>query len=157
MPDDRSYTSSSLAKAAGCSRKALRIYQAHGLISKPSKARRACYDARTVERLRLIVALRQLGLSIGRIGALFKVSEEKRGGPAAALPLAHDLSEIVRAVTDRIELLTRIRRELILGRETLFRCAGCDKSAEACEECAENGRLDPVARSLILMDPARAA
>ena len=61
---EKRYTTNGLARAAGCTRKALRVYQAHGLMKRPEKTWQACFDDTAVDRLRLIMTLRQAGMSI---------------------------------------------------------------------------------------------
>jgi len=47
---DKRYTTNGLARAAGCTRKALRVYQAQGLMKRPEKTWQACFDQHAVDR-----------------------------------------------------------------------------------------------------------
>ena len=144
------YSSTELIHGSGCTRKALRYYQDKKLIwTTHSKGSRR-YDEVAFHRLRLIVALREVGLSLEEIQALLELHED---GQAPAAPIARRLAEevgdLVRLVRDRVESLTQIRNRLVAARESMFSCAQCDKLLEQCKDCPEAEKLDPTSRILL--------
>lgn len=157
--EERLLSASELARSVGCSRKALRVYQAHGLLAPSRGSGHQRYGPEAYHRLRLIVALRAIGMSIAEIATLFEVGpEEEIAGPLAAR-LQGEISDLVRDVTWRLEELVQIRQRLISARETLLVCSSCSRPRSACHDCATAGTLDSVSRALLAgmkSDPARA-
>jgi DNA-binding transcriptional MerR regulator len=144
------YSSTELIQNSGCTRKALRYYQDRGLIwTNNSKGARR-YDEVAFHRLRLIVALREIGLSIEEIQELLDL-HKRLDSPAAPIAqrLAEEVGDLVRKVRDRVESLSRIRHRLVAARESMFTCAGCDKLLSACRDCPEAAKLDPTSRILL--------
>lgn len=73
------YTLTEIAEAAGVSERTVRYYQAEKLIPKPDKrGRDAVYRADHLERIRLIVDLRDRGLSLGTIRSLVNDADPTR-------------------------------------------------------------------------------
>ncbi len=144
------YSSTELIQGSGCTRKALRYYQDRGLIwTTHSKGARR-YDEVAFHRLRLIVALREIGLSIEEIQELLEL-HKNADQPAApvAQRLAEEVGDLVRKVRDRVESLSRIRHRLVAARESMFSCSACDKLLVACRDCPEAAKLDPTSRILL--------
>lgn len=153
MIPSKVYSRGELARALGCSPKALRHYEAQGLFSPSRDAGQRRYDDRVLARLRLVVALRQIGFSTSRISRL--LSQRGRGVVPpldAAKRLAEDLSEVTRHLGKRIEYYQRLRHELIATRESLSNCARCEDPQAKCDECVAAGRIGPMTRTL-LFDP----
>jgi len=144
------YSTNDLARIVGCGRKAIRRLQALGIIEPPLRARRPSYDNGTVRRVRLVLALREAGFSLAKIGELLRAREDAAGPGDTAERVAETVADAARIVTQQIEELIRVRRQLVEARESLIRCRGCPRPAEACQGCVEDGRLDPLARTLLL-------
>ena len=147
---DKRYTTNGLARAAGCTRKALRVYQAHGLMSRPEKTWQACFDDTAVDRLRLIMTLRQAGLSIAEIGALLRTRDDRTGGAAGTVPLAAAVRDVVEGLNRRIAELQGIRDRLAGAHDTLLECMRCESSVDKCAACAEDKGFDPLLRALLV-------
>ena len=146
---DKLYSSTMLQQVAGCSRKALRVYQDRGLITPVRKTGNRRYDAEALSRLRFIVALRKLGVPIKEISALLPVREgQAPSGPVAGV-LSHKVADLVRQVSDQIELMRDLRNQLIVARETLMQCTECTQTLQACRTCADSGAIDPVTQVLL--------
>ncbi len=148
--DVRYYSARELAEAVGCTRKALRVYQAKGLIAPVRTTGNRRYSADAFERLRFIVSLRNVGLPVDDIGALL-AAREQVGDQAseAAQALAEQLGVLIPRITERIRQLLLTRNELVEARETLQACARCAQSIDKCPECAEAGALDPTSALLL--------
>lgn len=148
---DRLYTSSQLMTATGCTRKALRIYQEKGLIRTRVDHGKRRYGVESFDRLRLIVGLRELGMSISNIHRILSVRDGQadEAGPVAA-ELAGQVSSVIQELSGRIDDLVRLRGEMVRARETLFACAGCSEPPTVCSECAKKGSLDAISRVLLV-------
>lgn len=147
------YRSSELLKATGCTRKALRVYQANGLIRSCQKHGAERFDRSSLVRLRLIVRLRRMGLSVERIREIIDIPSDSGGNVPAALQEA--VTEVIQEATARIEELQRLRNEMASARERLFKCSSCDRAMSACRACADNGRLDPMSEALLVRPRSR--
>lgn len=151
MESTRLFSSTELTTAAGCTRKALRYYQGKGLIQPVRQTGNKRYDESAFHRLRLIVGLRDAGLSIEEISQLLEAHKAEPHGPAAraATQISDELDFLINSVGERIDALRRVRHRLVTARETLAGCKVCEKEIEACEECAHNGHLDSTTRALM--------
>ena len=148
--DDRLFSRSSLARAAGCSLKALRVYEARGLLPRRLRTGRRRFDSADFARLRLIMALRSLGYSTGKIGRLLALRPTDYAHvPTAAQNLAAEIGDAVRDVSAQVELFQRIRQELIAARESLFNCQTCGSAGPRCDQCKADGVLGPTATTLL--------
>lgn len=109
-------TAAAVAKRFGVSVKALRVYEDAGLL-KPARtvAGWRIYRQPEIERLSAILALKQLGLPLKRIGELLRGS----GDLAAALALQEAALEDTRAEAEEALRLIRVARAKLKGRETL--------------------------------------
>jgi len=149
------YRSSELLKATGCTRKAFRVYQAHGLIRSCQKHGAERFDRGSLVRLRLIVRLRRMGLSVERIREIIEIPSEISGASNVPAALQAAVTEVIQEATARIEELQRLRNEMASARERLFQCSSCDRAMSACRACADNGRLDPMSEALLVRPRSR--
>lgn len=151
MEDTRLFTSTELTVGTGCTRKALRYYQQKGLLTPVRTIGNRRYDEVAFNRLRLIVNLRDVGLSIEEIQQIVMLYGAAGSGPAA--PVAEEMSgqlgKLVEKVSERIETLRHVRNRLVTARETMIACRECSEPLESCKECATTGRLDPTSRALM--------
>ncbi len=105
-----------IAKRFGVSAKALRVYERVGLIAPArTEAGWRVYGQAEIERLAAIVALKQLGLPLKRIGALIAGN----GDLAAALALQEAALEQSKAATDEALALVRAARRRLSEKATL--------------------------------------
>jgi DNA-binding transcriptional MerR regulator len=109
-------TAAAVAKRFGVSVKALRVYEDAGLL-EPARtvAGWRIYRQPELERLSAILALKQLGLPLKRIGELLRGS----GDLAAALALQEAALEDAKSETETALALVRAARAKLQGREQL--------------------------------------
>jgi len=109
-------TAAAVAKRFGVSVKALRVYEREGLL-KPARtvAGWRIYRQPELERLSAILALKQLGLPLKRIGELLRGS----GDLAAALALQEAALEDARSEAENALALVRQARAKLAGKERL--------------------------------------
>jgi DNA-binding transcriptional MerR regulator len=123
-----------LARRAGCTVKAVRFYEATGLLPPPprSAAGYRLYDDRHLRCLQLIQRSKRLGLSLAKIRTLVV---HLGAGPRPGTRLGPHLERLVRdelkSVTARLEQLDVLRAEL---EAVLARIHGADGAlpAELC-------------------------
>ena len=109
-------TAAAVAKRFGVSVKALRVYEREGLL-KPARtvAGWRIYRQPELERLSAILALKQLGLPLKRIGELLRGS----GDLAAALALQEAALEDARSEAETALALVRAARAKLAGKQSL--------------------------------------
>lgn len=109
-------TAAAVAKRFGVSVKALRVYEDAGLL-KPARtvAGWRIYRQPEIERLSAILALKQLGLPLKRIGELLRGD----GDLAAALALQEAALEDARAEAEHALALVRAARAKLQGKQSL--------------------------------------
>lgn len=147
---ERLYSSSELLQYARCTRKAFRVYLGRGLVPPEMRRGKRRYAEPTLYRLRLIAALRNVGLSLNEIGDVLSLHDNV-DDPAGPVVKALDerLTELVIRTQERIDHLRNIRDRLVTARETLVGCKRCDRDLLQCKVCAVVGGLDPVSRTLL--------
>ncbi len=109
-------TAAAVAKRFGVSVKALRVYEDAGLL-KPARtvAGWRIYREPELERLSAILALKQLGLPLKRIGELLRGA----GDLAAALALQEAALEDAKSEAEQALALVRAARAKLAGRQRL--------------------------------------
>jgi DNA-binding transcriptional MerR regulator len=109
-------TATAVARRFGVSVKALRVYEREGLL-KPARtvAGWRIYRQPELERLSAILALKQLGLPLKRIGELLRGA----GDLAAALALQEAALEDARVETEATLALVRAARAKLAGKQSL--------------------------------------
>ncbi len=154
------YSASGVARAASCSRGALRLYERRKLLGRIPGSSPPRYDVRAFELLKLIITLRRGGIGLAQIEKLLARAGrvEKNGTTPApvASGLVDALHRAITDVTEQLRALTVIRAELIEARETLAVCRDCTRDFDHCLQCAEDGTLDLFSRALLLPDQVAA-
>ncbi len=142
--------SGELMRAAGCTRKALRVYQAKNLVAPVREEGMSRYDATARERLRLVVMLRDAGFSLDEICELVPPVQEETdvAGPMANVALDR-LSAMIIEVSERQRLLGQTRDKLVRARECLQICRDCPKPLSQCQDCVETERIDGLSFMLL--------
>lgn len=156
MERDRRRTSGELIEAAGCTRKALRVYRARGLIGPGGASAPARWDDAALRRLRLIAVLRRLGLSLDDIAALLRPRDAAAESGPIARQMAERMGALVRRANAAVEQAAEHRARVALARETLAACSSCRNPLERCRQCGVLGRLDEISR-VLLADVVRSA
>jgi DNA-binding transcriptional MerR regulator len=151
MVSDGRYSSSDLARVVGCSRKAVRVYEAKGLLGPRGATRSRRYGPPAIDRLKLVVGLRQLDMSIDDIARLLSLHANGHNTVGeAAKQIANAVDETIRLTNERMEQLVKLRESLAASRDKLTTCAACPKTVEGCQECVSSGQLDATSRTLLL-------
>jgi DNA-binding transcriptional MerR regulator len=150
MTGERLFSSTELMRAARCTRKALRVYQARGLILPVCEVGNHRYDAAALERLQLIVTLREINLSLDEIAVVLRARDAVTGGDAARAAAA-DVDDLIDRINKRITGLQTIKKDLETARGALDNCTPCERPPTGCGDCARDGSLEnQVARTLLV-------
>jgi len=114
-------TSGDLARATGQTVRTIRFYEEQGLLRPTfvSDGGHRRYDGEALERLRLILDLRELGLSLQDIGGLLALRSGCRSGAEFASRLREAIPAHIQQARRRIESLRRLEGELLGALETL--------------------------------------
>jgi len=114
-------TTGDLARATGQTVRTIRFYEEQGLLrpASVSDGGHRRYDGEALERLRLILDLRELGLSLQDIGALLALRSGCRSGEEFATRLRAAIPVHIQQARRRIESLRRLEGELLGALETL--------------------------------------
>jgi len=107
-------SSGDLARATGCTLRAVRFYEEQGLLrpSVVSDGGHRRYTAGELERLRLITDLRELGLSIPDIRSALELRAGCESGGQLAERFQRILLDHIRQAEERLGRLRRVKREL---------------------------------------------
>jgi len=136
------FTTGDLARATGETVRTVRFYEEQGLLSPAmvSEGGHRRYDADSLERLQLILDLRELGLSIPDIRAMLALREGCRTANEFRSLLRDRLPAHLARARARIERLRRLESEL---RQSLRSVAGEDGDAATapcpCDVASSNG------------------
>ena len=109
------YSSGDLARATGNTVRTIRFYEEQGLLRPAvvSEGGHRRYDEESLEKLRLIADLRELGLPLSEIRAVLDL----RTGCATAAEFASRFQQVlvdhIRAAERRLDRLRRVKRELV--------------------------------------------
>jgi DNA-binding transcriptional MerR regulator len=112
-------TSGDLARATGHTVRAVRHYEEEGLLtpSQVSDGGRRRYTPADLERLRLIVDLRELGLAISEIKSILELQARCQTAGQFASELRLVLEGHLAQAQRRLERLRRMRREIVASLE----------------------------------------
>src|SRR5512144_1233368 len=124
-------SSGDLARAIGCTPRAIRFYEEQGLL-RPAHVRdggHRRYTASDLERLRLISDLRELGLSICEIRTALDLASDCQTGPELAGRFRDILVAHIGQAEQRMARLRRVKKELEAALEAIQTRLAC---GEAC-------------------------
>ena len=111
MTTPATWTVGKAAQAAGLSAKAVRLYEAKGLLPEPPRtdAGYRLYTDQDIAVLRFIRQAKTLGLSLSEIGDILDL---RRGGTAPCPHVVNLLDERIRAIDRTITELRQLRHDL---------------------------------------------
>jgi len=99
-----------LAAAFGTSERAIRLYEAHGLLTPPRRGNRRIYGPKEQTRLKLVLRGKRLGFSLDEIAQILEIYDTDRDEAAQAALL-------IAKIRERRAILKRQRDDIdaILG------------------------------------------
>jgi DNA-binding transcriptional MerR regulator len=138
-----------LAKASGKTVRAIHHYEEVGLLRPHarSKGRYRLYDQASLDRLRWIGKLHDLGLSLGQIQEMVELWEKASSAPGAMARIRAVYRQKLEETRAQIAHLAALERELAASVEYLVTCDTCDPGeiVRACSCCnhRDPGELEP--------------
>ncbi|HVP69343.1 MAG TPA: MerR family transcriptional regulator [Anaeromyxobacteraceae bacterium] len=134
-------TTGDLARATGQTARTIRFYEEQGLLrpSSVSDGGHRRYDPEALERLRLILDLRELGLSLQDISGLLALRSGCRSGAEFASRLREVIPAHVAQARRRIEALRRLEGELRRALQAIDGLDGTEGAPCACAVAIQGG------------------
>ncbi len=129
-----------MTEASGRTPRTVRYYEHQGLLrARRSAGGHRLFAPEEVDRLDLIVSLREAGASLEEIAALLRAREEASDPPARLARLAAHIDAQISRLDRRLEKLARLRADLVATRELLPVCRECVRgpAEPVCETCEE--------------------
>jgi DNA-binding transcriptional MerR regulator len=141
-------TTGDMARLTGNTLRTVRFYEEAGILrpDRRSAGGHRLFSQRELERLQFITDMRAAGLSLDEIRALLELKVRAQTGEQAAAAALEALDVQVAALEAKIEVFSRLRRELDQARQILHSCRDCKDDRlfpDACNECGVmTGRAD---------------
>ncbi len=117
-----------VAERAGTTIRTVRYYLQQGLIKASERSQGGFYlfDDNSVDKVRYICHLRELGLSLGKIKQLIEIRRESADGGSASRLLRTFLEEQLKSTEKKIEEFLELKGEISETIQVLEKCADCD-------------------------------
>ncbi|MCC6557917.1 MAG: MerR family transcriptional regulator [Polyangiaceae bacterium] len=128
-----------IARATGKTVRAIHLYEELGLLrpSARSKGRYRLYDQTSVARIRWIVKLHALGLSLAQIQQIVSTWETSPSAPGAMARIRQIYQQKLEETRAQIARLASLESELAASIDYLDACDTCDPAelVRACTHC----------------------
>lgn len=142
----RALTTGDLARACQTTVRTVRFYEEAGVLCPETRSRggHRLFGIADLEKLQLVMDLREAGLSLGQIRALFELKNEQTTAAAASAAMAEVLEDQIVEMQRKIALLRRLREELASMVAILGECQSCEASSfpAGCCDCDVMNRSD---------------
>jgi DNA-binding transcriptional MerR regulator len=124
----------------------VRYYLQEGLIRATDRSQGGFYlfDKRTVETVRYICHLRDLGLSLSKIKELIDIRRESKNGGKASRILQDRLEEQLEFIEKKLKEYSELKREISKTIQILKNCEGCksNPNRSVCSSCSVLSELE---------------
>lgn len=128
-----------LARQAGTTIRTVRYYLEQGFIEASERSPGGFYlfDSNAVDKVRFVQRLKELGLPLKEIKALYKIRKEKKRGDDAYPLVLERLVKHRTLVERKISEYSELRKELDEAIVLVSECEGCEKrpTRENCAAC----------------------
>jgi MerR family copper efflux transcriptional regulator len=138
----KSYTLREMVRQSGNTPRTIRFYEEIGLVQPIGRTPggHRLYDARELEKLQLVSALRDAGLSLDEIKLLFALRRSHPDGRSASRQAISILTTKIDELKRRLSVLSQLKDELGSAVD-IFRhsCTDCKHppGQELCESCTD--------------------
>ncbi|MCB9598266.1 MAG: MerR family transcriptional regulator [Sandaracinaceae bacterium] len=144
--DDRPLTTGDLARECETTVRTVRFYEEAGVLCPETRSQggHRLFGEADLERLKLIMDLREAGLSLNDIRRLFELKREHGNAEAASAAMAEVLEDQIGEMQRKIAVLRRLREELAATVAIIGECQACDSKTfpTGCTDCDVMGRAD---------------
>jgi len=128
-----------LARACDTTVRTVRFYEEAGVLVPTARTPggHRLFSSAELQKLRLIVDLREAGLSLQEIRDLFALKQEVPTAAKAAAAMSEALEDRIDQMQKRIAVLRRLREEFAATIAVIDECKRCDGSAypNECGDC----------------------
>ena len=136
-----------LAKRAGKSARAVRLYEEKGLLGPALRTEggHRLYSTDALTRLGWIDKLQVLGLSLGEIRQFLDDLDRSETAPDVMAKVREMFQEKLSQVRSQLQSLRELQGELQDGLAYLESCSGCEASTDvaACRTCGRPHQVEP--------------
>lgn len=143
-----------LARNCETTVRTVRFYEEAGLIEPMARSEggHRMFDPDQLARLQLIMDLREAGLSLQDIKALFELKAGSGSAEAASKQMSQALEAQIECMTRKIAVLRRLREELASMVATLSECENCEapEFQSKCDTCDVMNRPE-ISRAMRLL------
>lgn len=133
-------TTGDMARLTKSTLRTVRFYEAEGLLRPASREEGGarCFSTEDLERLRLILDLREAGLSLQDIRELFELKTNHSNARGASQQMNALLERQIERMRIKIQTLERLRGELGAMMQTIETCTRCEDARfpAQCGECS---------------------
>lgn len=141
-----SLSTGDLARACSTTVRTVRFYEEAGLICPDARSGggHRQFDDTGLMKLQLIMDLREAGISLNEIKALFQLKRKAEGPEDAAAKMSEALGTQIDEMQRKIAVLRRLREELAAMVSVLEECRACDLEGfpKPCGNCDVMTRQD---------------
>lgn len=135
-----------MARLTESTLRTVRFYEEAGLLQPEARTggSHRMFRARELHKLRLILDLREAGLSLQDIRSLFELKGGFASAALASQALTDSLGHRIEEMEQKIHKLRSLQEELMRTLEVLRQCGDCAAPGfpEQCVECEELGKVD---------------
>ena len=132
-------TTGDMARLSGSTLRTVRFYEEAGLLCpvERSDGGHRMFHPRELSKLRLVLDLREVGLSLGEIKQLFSLKRGCGTPEQASKDMSAILENQVEMLQRKITILRRVREELVSMMAVISECRSCqdDRFPHRCHEC----------------------
>ncbi|MBX3275115.1 MAG: MerR family transcriptional regulator [Sandaracinaceae bacterium] len=146
VDEDRPLTTGDLARECATTVRTVRFYEEAGVLCPETRSQggHRLFGGADLEKLKLIMDLREAGLSLHDIRRLFELKREHESAEGASAAMASLLEAQITEMQRKIATLRRLREELAATVAIIGECKDCDVRSfpSACGDCDVMGRGD---------------
>ena len=139
-------TTGDLARECDTTVRTVRFYEEAGVLCPEARSRggHRLFGNGELEKLRLIMDLREAGLSLNDIRSLFELKKQHPSAEGASAAMAEVLETRIGEMQRKIAVLRRLREELAATVAIIGECQGCDCTSfpKQCQSCDVMNRPD---------------
>jgi len=139
-------TTGDLARECDTTVRTVRFYEEAGVLCPEARSRggHRQFGSEELEKLRLIMDLREAGLSLNDIRGLFELKKEHGDAEAASAAMSEVLEDRIAEMQRKIAVLRRLREELAATVAIIGECQACDSASfpKQCQRCDVMNRPD---------------
>jgi DNA-binding transcriptional MerR regulator len=144
-----------IAKSLGTTTRTLRFYEEEGLlVSRRTAGGTRLYSETDVQRLRAILQLAEIGVTIDTIKKLVVTRIESQTGAESSKKVTALFNELHQVITNKRVALENLATEIELAKATVNQCYQCVNKPDRihCPACPVNEKLNQIVLLNLIWD-----